>query len=63
MAPLSRRLLRVGRMVYATVARPVQLAQQQYGDIQLLGQQLCLAACLRHFLLAVTVFLVTPHVT
>ena len=52
-----------GAMVYATVARPVQLTQQQYGDIQLLGQQLCLAACLRHFLLAVAVFLVTPHVT
>ena len=31
-----------GAMVYATVARPVQLAQQQYGDIQLLGQQLLL---------------------
>lgn len=31
-----------GAMVYATVARPVQLAQQQYGDIQLLGQQLAL---------------------
>lgn len=27
-----------GAMVYGTVARPVQLAQQQYGDVQLLGQ-------------------------
>ena len=29
-----------GAMVYATVARPVQLAQQHDGDVVLLGDQL-----------------------
>ena len=61
MAPLSL-VAQCRPLVGTHLALTVQLAEQDNGNIQLLGYQLCLAARFRHFLLTVAVLLFRLHI-